>query len=1164
MTLTTDQALAVTDRGGARLVSAAAGSGKTRVLVERLMRYVDDGYDIDRFLVVTFTRAAASEMRSRILSALNERLAARPGDRRLRRQAELCCRASIGTIDSICGALLRQHAQSVGLPPDFRVMEPERADTLLTAALDDVLEELYADIDASPARRALVDSFGAGRDDRTLAELVGRLHDAVQSHPHPADWLRAQREALRVDPDADAAETPWGERLLESVRAQALYWSERMAGLLASLQEPGREALKKAYADRLSACSEGLRAMAVAAGQSWDAARSVVIEFPRLGVYRGDDMLAESIKLAWKDCKALCREKWEPLLHDDSRTLLAEVEATRPALEALLELTERLETEFAERKRRQGLVDFSDQEHLILRLLENPDNGLAAELSARWAEVLVDEYQDVNECQDTLFYHLSDRGRKLFLVGDVRQSIYRFRLADPTIFLKKYERWGDVSPDLPAGAPGRILLRENFRSRGSVLEAVNHVFYNLMSPALGELRYDDAAALRPGTPEQLGGERVVFSVLDGSGSDEERPDKIAREASYVAGQIRELLDSGVTVSDGALGTRRARCGDIAILLRSNKNVSERFRLALEAEGIPSVTQQGGGFFRSLEITVLLSLLAVIDNPRQDVALISTLRSPLYGFSADDLSDIRRYDKHRDFYTALTLSAADRQDVRALLDELAEYRALAPDLGVEALLGRICQRRDLWALLAAMPDGEVRRDNVRALIDYARSFEQEGYRGLFRFLRWLQHLEQAGDEPRTGFSERRDAVQITSIHHSKGLEYPIVFLAGTARQFNTAEVRAAVLADPELGVGGKVVDARRGIRYPTLAWRAIERAARDKALSEELRVLYVAMTRARERLYISGTWADAQKAVAKYGEGGSSPLPGELLLGDNSPGAWLLRAALLPASPLEVRVVPLPEVPDRPAAPEPPPAESAPLEEPAPGETPMRWTYPLSWAAALPSKLTASALEGTDPPDADAAALLPRKRTSPRAPRLTPDVPLTAAERGTAVHTALQFIDFARCGSLEGVRGEIERLRAQGHLTAAQVEAADPALIRALFRSDIGRRVLGAEKVWRELRFSLLAGAERFFAVPAGEQVLLQGVVDCCILEHGALTVVDYKTDYVTADTLDAKAAEYAPQIRVYAMALERLLGYPVREGVLYFLRLGREARVTLTTEGTND
>jgi len=1158
MPLTPYQELAAESRGGARLVSAAAGSGKTRVLVERLMRYVDRGADIDDFLVVTFTRAAAGELRSRILSGLNERIAADPNNRRLRRQTELCCRADIGTIDSLCGKYLRENAHLAAIAPDFKVAEPDRAESIRAAVLDRLLERIYETIDDHPGRRALVDSFGFGRDDARLSDLLLRLHAAVQSHPHPELWLREKDAALSFPAGTDAGKTPWGAYLLERARAQAVYWAGRMDSLLSAMALPGREKLLTAYGESVSCTAEGLRAVGRAAGEGWEAVRAAAgVEFPRIKAYKGNDPLAESVKAARKDCKKVC-DGWSHTFAEDSETLLAELENTRPALSALLELTQLLDNAYAAEKRRQGVVDFSDQEHMVLRLLEDESNGLARSLSARYTEVLVDEYQDVNACQDTLFRLLSDGGKKLFMVGDVKQSIYRFRLADPTIFLQKYRDWPDVTPASAPGEPGRILLRENFRSRPEILSAANHVFSNIMSPALGELRYDEAAALRPGrdAPPQDGAEvKLTVLSMPEDGDADSRPDKIVREAEFVAGQIRDLLRQGVTVA-GENGPRPAGYGDFAVLLRSHRTSAARYRAALEALGIPAVAQQGGGFFRSLEVTVLLSLLAVIDNPRQDVALIAALRSPLYGFTADELSAIRECDKTADFYTALTKAAEKDEKCAAFLASLEGYRALSADLGVEALLGRICDTADLYTLLSAMPDADARRENVRSLMDFARQFEQDGYRGVFRFIQWIRRLEQRGEEPRTGSVERRQAVQVISIHHSKGLEYPIVFLAGTARRFNKSDATPSVLIHPQLGVGGKVIDTDLGIQYPSLAWRAIAARLEEETLSEEMRLLYVAMTRARDRLYISALWPDAEKQLQKLREGLSSPIEAELLRGDLSPGCWLARTALLPDSPLALEV--------KTAEPAPGPAAEAEQSRPPEKGDPRRlaerlsWRYSAPWAAQLPSKLTASALEGAEPPDADAAPLPAggTRRIPVRRPRLTgAERALTGAERGTAVHMALQFMDYAKCASPDDIRAEIARLLAAGHLTPDQAEAADPRLIQALFCSETGRRILSADRVWRELRFSLLTGAEEFFPVPAGEQVLLQGVADCCIREGDSLTVIDYKTDYVTEETLPAKAAEYAPQLRAYASALERILGLPVKEGVLFFLRLGRSVRI---------
>ena len=1168
MPLTKHQELAAESRGGARLVSAAAGSGKTKVLVERLMRYVDRGADIDQFLVITYTRAAAAELRSRILSALGERIAADPMNRRLRRQTELCCRASIGTIDSICGRFLRENTHLAGISPDYRVIEPDRSDEICERVLDKLLEELYETIEEDAGVRALVDSFGSGANDDKLSALVLRLYKSLQSHTDPDAWLAEQRERL-TDAWDDVGDTPWGQYLLSRTRSQAQYWAERIEELRLRLDEPDRDAkIKKAYGKNLDFAGDAARDMARAAALGWDKARLVCPgSFPRRGIYKGDDPLAQRIIAVWTGFKDTAA-KWQELFANDSDALLRDLAVNTPAVDALLALTQKLGAAFAAEKKRQGVCDFSDQEHLVLKLLMDSSNGLAAALSSRYTEVLVDEYQDVNACQDALFRLLSDNGRKLFMVGDVKQSIYRFRLADPTIFLKKYETWPDIETAEPCEEPGRILLRENFRSRPEVLESANHVFRNIMSRELGELEYDEAAALRPGPGRDFpvgGGAPTEFCILTppGGGEDEdeddERPDKVLHEARYIASRIRRMVDERTPVTEDKT-LRPCTYGDFAILLRSNKAVTPRYRAALAEQGIPSVSQQGGGFFRSTEITSLLALLGVIDNPHQDVPLIAVLRSPLFGFTPDELSAIRAADRNSDYYTALCLRAKEDEHCAAFLAELGSYREIAPDLSIEALLARICDKAGVFALLAAMPDGAARRENVCQLIEFARQFEQDGYRGVFRFIRWMKQLDEHGKEPRTGALESRNAVQIISIHHSKGLEYPIVFLADTAHKINLQDRNSDVLIHPSLGIGGRVIDSSRGISYPTVALRAISAKLTQESLSEEMRVLYVAMTRPKDRLIITATWKTPEKTLDALRDDLTAPIAPQLLEKSASLSRWIALAALLPDSPIKMRIIPASgESTSETAPPEIEPAE--PGESAALSEA-LTWEYPYRWAEELPSKITASALEGTDA-DPDAQSIAPeaqRRRLFRRPVFGAKDAPLTGTARGIAVHTVLQFIDYSCVSTPEQVRGEIERLKNAEHITPAQAAAVEPKAICKLFASPVGQRILHADEVWRELRFSLLTGAETVFDAPAGEEVLLQGVADCCIREGDALTVVDYKTDYVTAETLAARASEYAPQVRAYAAALTRLLGKPVREGVLFFLRTGESVSIDCRAE----
>ena len=1156
MPLTPSQEQAASVRGRPLLVSAAAGSGKTRVLVERLMRYVDDGADIDEFLIITYTRAAAAELRGRILRELNGRLALDPSNKRLRRQTELCPRAPIGTIDSICGRILRNYVHLSALTPDFRVMEEDRAAAMRRAALNRVLEQCYEHIEEDTDFRALVDSVGAGRDDGKLVELVLSLYESLRSHPHPEEWMARCAQSLDLSAVEDAGETVWGEYVLRSAALRADYWAERLEDCLRRMA--GDEAVERAYGEGFAAAAEGLRAVGRSARLGWDRTAACFPLAMKIKSCRSQSDTKQYCKAVWDACRDACKAL-EAEFASPSAPLLADMAATAPALRALLALTEKLDAAYAADKRRASLVDFSDQEHMVLNLLENGENGVAAELSGQWREVMVDEYQDVNDCQDRLFTLLSGGGRKLFLVGDVKQSIYRFRLANPGIFLRRYEEFAPLEEDREGTQGARILLRENFRSSPAVIDGVNAVFAAILSKELGEMDYDEGARLVHGRSEadNYAAPAVDFTLYDVPDEEEEGESRAAgeAEAAAVAERIRALVKGGTPVPDGEGGLRPLRYGDVAILLRSYKAVSPRYRAALSAAGVPCAAAQGNGFFKSMEVSLLLSCLAIIDNPRQDIPLIAVLRSPLCGFTPDELAAIRGKDRAADFYTALTLAAEDDERCAKFLRRLRDYRTLAPELSVPELLRELCVREDVPALLSAMPDAHARRQNLQALEDYSAQFQQSGQQGLFRFLAWMKRLAENGEEPFAA-GGGGDEVQIMSIHRSKGLEFPVVFLSDTAHRFNLSDSQDAVLVHPRLGIAARRTDAERGIEYPTLAWRAIAACLRSESLSEEMRVLYVAMTRARERLYITAAWRSAGKKLEKLDPETVLPVPPVLLAGDRSMAQWLCRCARGEGSSLCFRV----ETPgaESTAAAAQESGRGAAAAKPLHIREKLDWRYPWAGSEELPSKLTASEWKAGELPDEEAAVPRPVETGRPRR-QVTfaeGERPLSGAERGTAVHLALQFIDYARCTTRQGIEEEIQRLRVLGHLTAQQAESVDPAVLLRFFRSPLGQRILRADHVYREQRFTLLLPADALGG--SGEdQVLFQGVVDCCIEEQGELTVIDYKTDYVTGETLTARAEHYAPQVRAYAMAMERIRKKPVKEGLLCFLRTARAVEIPL-------
>ena len=1155
------QQAAVESRGSAILVSAGAGSGKTKVLIERLMTYLRDPeetVDLDSFLVITFTKAAAAELKGRIMEELAEALAADPGNRRLRRQSALCRRAQIGTIHSFCAALLREHSHLAGLSPDFKIIDEDRAAAMKATAMERTLELCYEKPEAHPGFLQLADTVGAGRDDRRLAELVLNLHEKMQCHARPERWAREQVELLRTGVE-DAGETPWGEEILKRAGETAAYWSGEMDRLITVIAAD--ETMAKAYLPSFSETADALRELYRCLALGWDRTRACFpIPFPKLGGIRKEEAPPEAKQIRTRrDACKKAMSGLEAMLYAPSEQLLAEMAHTEPAMSALLELALAFYREYARDKRRTGLLDYADLEHMTAALLtdeEDRPTELALQISRRYTEIMVDEYQDVSRVQDTIFRAVSCDGKNLFFVGDVKQSIYRFRLADPGIFTEKYLGYRDVDRAAD-GEARRIMLRENFRSRREILDGANAVFSACMSRALGDIDYDENAVLRYGADYEGAvpvPELLLLRIPEVS-DEEENQDKAALEAALVARQIRALVDSGATVRENG-ATRPLRYGDIAILLRAPGPIGGVYRRALAVQGLPVAAGQGMDFFRSVEVSTMMSLLAILDDPHQDIPLIAVLRSPVFGFSPDELSQIRSCDTAVDFYTALTLRAESDEKSRTFLALLDRLRLTAPDLRAAELIWLLLEELDMLAVCSAMSDGAQRRARLMELIALAKRFESTGYRGLHRFVLWLRRLADKGQEPSLG--EEGDAIQILSVHKSKGLEFPVVFLCDTARQFNRQDSRDTVLVHPELGLGPKLTDLQRRVEYPTLARNAIRLRLEREMLSEELRLLYVAMTRAKERLYLTGVVKDLDKLIEKSRETLSVPMAPEVLARAASPLQWLVSACLADGEQ-HIRIRRCEAASD--AAAEEQQTEQTEKDETAAAELRRRlaFRYPYSAAEALPSKVTATELKGRAEADEDARPLAPARKTHFRMPDFTKkDKPVTGAEKGTATHLVLQYMDFDRTGSVDEVRQEIERLRLQRFLSDREAMAVDADAIVGLFASPLGECLRRAEELHREFKFSLLCDAGELFGCASGEEVLLQGVVDCFWIEDGAITIVDYKTDALRdRGQARERADAYRSQLGAYARALERICGLPVRQCVLYFLSVGEAITLLL-------
>lgn len=1197
--LTDEQRAAVYDRGGALLVSAAAGSGKTRVLVERLLsRVQEEGLDIDRFLVITYTKAAAAELRSRIVAELADRVAEHPGDRHLRRQQTLVYKTQISTVHAFCAQLLREGGHLLDLNPDFRLCDEGEAGILMLRALNDVMDRRYENIAPGNDFAMLVDTMSAGRDDSRLMQIVLDIRGRIQSHPNPGAWLDGQERAFAQEGVTDAGDTPWGKLLLEDARRQAKYWRRKLAEALELCDEDAN--LSANYAPTLSATLAALNHFLTEAERGWDAAAAALpIAFPTAGRKKMTEAPEAAERV--KSIRARCKKRLDKLAEgfdDLSEGLLEDLRSVHPAVRGLFALVKDFEKAYTAEKERRGLLDFSDLEHYAVRLLTD-ENGDPTELARQWSErydeIMVDEYQDTNAVQNAIFSALSREGKNLFMVGDVKQSIYRFRLADPTIFLEKYRAFCPWT-EAEEGEPRRILLSRNFRSRAQVLEGANFIFRSIMSMEFGEMDYTRDEALYPGADYSPGEEYAVeLDALDLSGGgedEEEREEKPARdllEARFLARRIRELADGGFPVSDGAGGTREAKYADMVILLRSPNSVLHHYARALGEQNIPWEAEGGQDFFGTTEVSVALSLLRIADNPRQDVPLISALRSPVYAFSADRLAGLRAAAPEGDFYSALTLGAErGEEDCRAFLAELEELRFRAVDQDSHQFLWQLYDRTNLLGVFGAMDEGETRQGNLLTLCELARQFEAAGHRGIFGFLTHLDRLRESGGRLVAAAAPREGGgVRILSIHRSKGLEFPIVLLGGLARRLNRDDMQRPILFHPKLGVGPKRLDTERMVEYPTLARRAVARLLEYEMMAEELRLLYVAMTRAREKLILSCALTRGSAELARLAEDADCPADPQVLAGCASVGQWILlpvlarpdAVALRRAAGCAIRVGSVDfgpawdirwvdgtelfraDVRTESAA---LPRRQASLS-PEKLEKILRWTYPHTQAVEIPSKLTATQLKGREL-DREAAedAAPPRQEPLPppdgsalRRPRFAEEeFGLTPAQRGTALHLVMQYIDFAKAATAEGTEAEVARLVEKQFLTPEQGAAVETGRIAAFFASPLGRELSASPTLRREFKFSMLAAAAEYYpAAGAGEEVLLQGVVDCFYETADGITVVDFKTDHVTEKTVAGRAEEYRPQLAAYARALEEITGSRVAKRILWFFALNRAVEV---------
>ena len=1151
-------------RGGTVLVSAAAGSGKTAVLVQRVIDRITDPdcpTDIDRLLIVTFTHAAAAEMKQRLSKVLAEKLAVDPHNAHLRRQQRLLPGANISTVHAFCSKLLKEYYYLLDISPQVKLIDTPTEKLLKSDAMAEMLEDKYRENDPSFIRMA--GAIGASKNDSDLIRVIGQIHEFIQSYPFPDAWLN-EREAS-YDDTVPFGKTVFGKQLIKDARERVRYtvrlYDTALAMMLSNADiDACYRTMFWQERQMLDTVGDGLKT------QSWTKALANMeaATFGRLPTLKGctDPGLQSQVKALRDQAKKMIK-KLQEIFSIPEQQARDDLRYHAELVRVMFDLVREFERRYADKKAARRLLDFADLEHLALKLLVTQDEGgnicqtpLAREIAERFDEILVDEYQDTNAVQDTLFVAISKSEENLFMVGDVKQSVYGFRKAMPELFLRRRKQYPAFDG---TRYPASITLGHNFRSRHEVTGIVNFIFRQWMTDELCGMDYDKREELVARATYTPMDDRCAELMIVRSGDG----DSDALEAQAIADRIREMKDSFLVESNGALRPMAYR--DVVILLRSTKGHAQTFVETLRQNGIPAYTDEATGFFDAPEIARMMALLRVIDNPVQDVPLLSVMLSPLFGFLPDDLAAIRSIDRYSPLF--VTIRKAMRSDrispdlaerLRAFVARLEHFRNEAVSQPADRLVQMVLEETQYPALVRAGARGAAKAANLRLLCRYAKQFEQNGFRGLSAFIRFCDRLEQQGlDMGAASGNDAEDAVHIMTIHHSKGLEFPIVFVARMGANFNTDSEKSELLLHNHMGLGVERRDTDTFRRYDTLPHLCVKQAIRNSDRAEEARVLYVALTRAKEKLILvmSSKKPEEDLDAAAIAAVGEEAISAFYLQNASSFGQWLLAAMVrhpqmhggLPCNePLAWSIV----TPNEHEADEASVDETAAIQPDATLTERMRahmaYRYPFEAACTIPTKLAASHLPGEP---------IVIGKTVGKRPAFLQGGRLSPAERGTAVHTFMQYASPDAIGTR--FDEELARLVAAGHLTEEQAAVVDKTAILRFAKSELFDRIRHAKTVLREWRFNIAVPASELFeqAGDIDDTITLQGMVDCAIIEQDRVVLVDYKTDRVK--NRDELIERYRRQLAIYAKAIEQIRHLPVTEIYLYSFTLGEAVNIPI-------
>ncbi len=1167
MIWTQKQLDAIKSRDKNLLVAAAAGSGKTAVLVERIIQLIISGdFDVDKMLIVTFTNAAAQEMRTRIHKAIAEKLSAVDDSEliaRLERQTILLSGASIMTFHAFCLSVLRRHFTKINLDPKFREADEHELKILQQDVIEDLFEKKYATHDAAFLK--FTDEFGGNvQGDADLHKLIIKLYDFAQSRPYPNLWLESLIEIYEQPDKFKIGKDTW----LETVREFALDYARgiinyarkecsainQKANELFQLSKGAVKFGQKSFAGDL----QTLNVLANSA-DDWDELVSNLRSLDFIRFDTGGRKYAEDILRIQTELKAR-RDNYKKQLENlrekfvimTSAEIVAEMKNLVESVRQLVKVTIEFSEAFAAAKREKNIIDFNDMEHLALKIF-NADESTAAAYRAKFKVIMVDEYQDTNGVQEEIISKIVG-AQNFFAVGDVKQSIYRFRNADPEIFLRKYDGYPRAEDC------ERIDLSTNFRSRKKIVEAINAIFEKLMTREAMEIDYDEDARLNFGSKYLLADgtftERAEFHIINlrdegkKNYSDDEEDDseyapdldKLEREMQFIANRINRLFKAGKQIFDGK-EYRPLKYSDIVILLRSIDGTAAKIVEVLRKNKIPAYAADKDGYFRAPEIQTMLSLLRILDNSRQDIPLATVMLSPIGGFSTEDLAKLRIDDRKADLYTLVSQSEDSR--CKNFLDKINRWREMARQLSVPELLSKIYRETGYYNYFGKQLDGKIPQANLRMLIDRAAAYEKTAFRGLSRFIQFIKKIRELGNDlsaART-LGESENVVRVMTIHKSKGLEFPVVFVAQLGKRFNFQDLRENVIPHRNWGVGiHRTIDGTN-IRTSTFARRVISKKVKAEMLAEELRILYVAFTRAREKLILVGTVKN-DKVLTNFD--GLSDLSANILQSANSPMDWLLMAKNFIGDVINVEVVDADKI-NLPAD----KTDNKIVEEKTIASVEKLPPSPL---ADVPAKLSVTEIKRRlREEDFEIAQWKFDRQKIYRRPNFLQKAEITGAEFGTAMHSVMQHLNLSGDLSANGIVAQIDSMIDNQLLTEEQGAAVrkKSGNIARFFQSEIGRGMLDAQEIYRELPFSQTIAANILKPqTDSAEKIFIQGIIDVLFKDAaGNWILLDYKTD--RDDTDEHFQSEYREQINFYTRAVEAIAHVKVAEKYLYLLGTGR-------------